>query len=266
MTQDRSRIDPVDILKVLIVLLVFAAGIALLTASGNIRWGPPEGAKFPDTPPFDFNMPPAAWIILSVFGGIGTLCGLAILYLRQRQRAFEFRENLSIYKREAEALESAVDKLRDQMLLPSLMNLNRILLDQYHRIATDQAESSFKSSKRAMWCGFAWLLMCFTAAILIPATKEAQLLVGTLAATGGALSGFLGRTYIRVYERSLQQLNRYFEQPLVNSYLLSAERIVGEMDEGQDEAYKEILRRLLSLDNSDRAGAKRVEPSAGAPQ
>ena len=63
---------------------------------------------------------------------------------------------------------------------------------------------------------------------------------------GGALSGFLSRTYIRVYERALQQLNQYFNQPLLNSYLLSAERIIGEMSvEARDCAYEAVLQRLL---------------------
>ncbi|MBV9142684.1 MAG: hypothetical protein JO115_17525 [Pseudonocardiales bacterium] len=49
-----------------------------------------------------------------------------------------------------------------------------------------------------------------------------------------------------MYERSLQQLNRYFDQPLLNSYLLSAERIICEMEKSnRDSAYQRVLEQLL---------------------
>jgi len=97
-----------------------------------------------------------------------------------------------------------------------------------------------------MWCGFGWLLICFSAAVILPAGMHTQLLLGFLAVTGGGLSAFLGRTYIHVYERSLQQLNEYFDQPLLNSYLLSAERIIDGMDERyRDRAYGAVIDRLL---------------------
>jgi len=53
-------------------------------------------------------------------------------------------------------------------------------------------------------------------------------------------------TYIHVYNRSIEQLNQYFNQPLLNNYLLSAERIIGAMAKSnRDQAYKAVVQQLL---------------------
>jgi len=188
------------------------------------------------------------WFLVAVLIILGLLLIAAFWYgyRSYKWKQDEYEAAKRAREREEAAFVSAVERLRDQMALPSLINLNRLLLDSYHGIATDQAESSFRSSRRAMWCGFVWLLICFSAAVFLPAGTRTQLLLGSLAVTGGALSAFLGRTYIRVYERSLQQLNRYFDQPLLNSYLLSAERIICEMEKSnRDSAYQRVLEQLL---------------------
>jgi hypothetical protein len=96
-----------------------------------------------------------------------------------------------------------------------------------------------------MWTGFAWLIVCFSAGFIFP-DHAAPILIGSLAATGGALAAFLGRTYLRVYERSLQQLNQYFNQPLLNSYYLNAERLIDELSPTKkDEFLGTLLLRLL---------------------
>lgn len=209
----------------------------------------------------DVTPPTWAWVVLLVIVASGVGGALYIAYERLKIRRAEAEEYLRLERKEAYALESAVDRLRDQMSLPSLINLNRIVLDKYHGIATEQAESSFTSSRRAMAGGFAWLLACFAAVLFVPGATDAQLFIGSLAVAGGALSAFLGRTYIHVYERSLVQLNRYFEQPLLNSYLLSAERIIGEMQSGKDEAYLSVLHKLLQAGGtSGQAMAERSTP------
>jgi len=192
------------------------------------------------------DVPTWFWTFLLLVVGLLTLGAIWYGIRSYRWEQEEYKAVKAERKREAEVFESAVDRLREKMALPNLIELNRLMLNNYHGIATEQAESSFRSSRRAMWCGFVWLLACFSAALFIPVSTGVQILVGALAVVGGALSGFLSRTYIRVYERALQQLNQYFNQPLLNSYLLSAERLIGEMSEKtRDHAYEAVLQRLL---------------------
>jgi hypothetical protein len=187
-------------------------------------------------------------VVILVFVATVTAIVIWFGYRIYKWNQEEYQTAKRIQERQEAALESATERLRDQMSLPSLINFNQKLLDKYHRIATEQAESSFRSSRRAMWCGFGWLLACFTVGVFFPTTAQAKLLLGSLAVTGGALSGFLSRTYIHVYERALEQLDAYFDQPLLNSYLLSAERIIDVMDEhSRDDAYRVVIERLLSV-------------------
>jgi len=141
--------------------------------------------------------------------------------------------------------DSAIERLREKMALPSLIELNRLMLDQYHEIATDQAEKSFWSSQRAMWTGFGLLLASVGSALLI-GPNETKFAVTSLGLASAALAGFLGRTYLRVYDSSLEQLNRYFNQPLLNSYYLTAERLVADYsNDNRDQMINEIVRHLL---------------------
>jgi len=226
----------------LLALLALLASVFQFVLSGPAKdpaADPPAGSPSADVPTW-------FWIFLLVL--VGLLAFGAIWYgvRSYRWRQEEYKAVKAERMREAEVFESAVDRLREKMALPNLIELNRLMLDNYHGIATEQAESSFRSSRRAMWCGFVWLLACFSAVLFIPVPTAVQILVGALAVIGGALSGFLSRTYIHVYERALQQLNQYFSQPLLNSYLLSAERIIGEMSvEARDCAYEAVLQRLL---------------------
>jgi len=228
------------VLELLSLTLILATLIYLIPGPAeDPAADPPAGSLSADVPTW-------FWIVLLVL--VGPLAFGAIWYgvRSYRWRQEEYKAVKAERMREAEVFESAVDRLREKMALANLIELNRLMLDNYHGIATEQAESAFRSSRRAMWCGFVWLLACFSAVLFIPVPTGVQILVGGLAVIGGALSGFLSRTYIRVYERALQQLNQYFNQPLLNSYLLSAERIIGEMSvEARDCAYEAVLQRLL---------------------
>jgi hypothetical protein len=68
-----------------------------------------------------------------------------------------------------------------------------------------------------------------------------------LAAIAAAIAGFIARTYLRIYERTLSQLNYYFEQPLVTSYVLTAERLIDKMSqERRDDAVEKVIEQLLA--------------------
>ena len=68
-----------------------------------------------------------------------------------------------------------------------------------------------------------------------------------MTAIGSVVAGFISNTYLRVYERTLVQLNFYFQQPLVTSYVLTAERLADKMTGSQrDDAQKQIIDRVLA--------------------
>jgi hypothetical protein len=191
--------------------------------------------------------PTPTWVryMLVTLLGVAVLSVISYLILRLRRDVEKDRREKQLADHERKAFDSAIDRLREKMALPSLIELNRLMLDSYHGIATTQAERSFKSSQNAMRIGFGWLLVCFGVGLVFP-DRSATLVIGSLGVTGGALAAFLGRTYLLVYERSLQQLNQYFTQPLLNSHYLTAERLVSEMSPAaKDELLGDIVNALL---------------------
>lgn len=172
------------------------------------------------------------------------ICASAIVYWRAKARALQTLQETE--RRQRDEVERILGQLRDRMTLPSLVELNRLTLTEYHSIATNQAQKSFRSGQRAILAGFTWMIACFTAVIIVD-SFEGKLITAALAPIGGILAGFLGRTYIHVYERSLVQLNQYYSQPLVNSYYLAAERLAEDMSESaKDKLLERVVEQLLA--------------------
>jgi hypothetical protein len=191
------------------------------------------------------KVPTWFWIATAILVTAVALAIFLYLFYNLRLRFVDAARARELMEKEEQAVESALDRLRERMTLPSLVELNRISLGRYHNIATTQADKSFRSSQRAMWSGLVWLLICFSAALVMSSLSN-RILLGSLAAIGGSLSGFLGRTYLRVYERSLQQLTQFYNQPLLNSYYLTAERLASDMGgTGREKAMGSIVDELL---------------------
>ncbi|GAA4882694.1 hypothetical protein GCM10023203_38000 [Actinomycetospora straminea] len=200
------------------------------------------------------NIPNWALITFAITIAAALAGWLTYLYFKSKVLSEESKRVEEEASKQAREVAEAVDKLREKMTLPSLINLNRLSLQAYEDIATGQANRSFNSGQRAMWVGFAWLLACIAGAALVPGADQ-KLLIGGFGAVGGGLAAFLGRTYLRVYETSLRQLQEFYAQPLLNSYYLSAERLVTDVGPNKrDEIKHEIIRALLTT-------AKQPNPS-----
>ena len=44
------------------------------------------------------------------------------------------------------------------------------------------------------------------------------------------MGGYISRTFITVQQGAMLQMNYYFQEPVVESYLLTAERLAGKLD------------------------------------
>jgi hypothetical protein len=146
------------------------------------------------------------------------------------------------------------DGLRERREPDDARTNNQLLIDRYHQLTTQQAATSYRNSQIAMTAGLA--LLVAGAVITIRTTSgSAQLVVGALTALGAALSAYLGATFIRTYERALLQMNYYFGQPLVTSYILEAERLSGKLSKTKrDDALSDIINEtLLGASSASRA-------------
>ncbi|MFI8823411.1 hypothetical protein [Streptomyces sp. NPDC053431] len=209
---------------------VAAAGGVVFTGITAITWDD-SGTPAAGLP--GWFLPSAGVLVLLV-----TLALATALIVRERRRAAVKRE-------EQVRVENAAERLKEHMELASLVNFNRLLLERYHGIATKQANKSFISAIVAMGVGLAVLVGAFIASMHFTAQGE-RLFIGSLAALATGFVGYLSKTFLAVYDRSLQQLNQYFNQPVLNQYFLTAERITDQL-EGQkrDELMTQIVMDVL---------------------
>lgn len=78
---------------------------------------------------------------------------------------------------------------------------------------------------------------------------ETRVLGATLSAVGAGLSAFISKTFLDVHRLSLVQLNRYFRQPVLNSHILTAQRLADQLSDAsaKESAYKLIIERIVAL-------------------
>ncbi|MFF0183520.1 hypothetical protein [Streptomyces sp. NPDC005244] len=207
--------------------------------------------------PFD-----TVWVPWVAFALGVLLIGALIFFLitRQRYMANENKGFAAKLKAQAQYHEQALEKLRKTTELATLMELNQDQVGRYHRIVTDQADKAFKSSRTAMGVGL-FLLVCAAAGGAYVPVEEVRWFIGALAAFSTLLSGYLSQTYTDLYRRSISQLNRYFDQPVLNSYFLTAERLTAGLDVSHAQAVRQqIINEVLA--SSSRLTEK---PPAEAP-
>jgi hypothetical protein len=82
-----------------------------------------------------------------------------------------------------------------------------------------------------------------------------HLISGSIVATiGGALSGYITKTFLDVHRLSLLQLNHYFRQPVLNSQILNAQRLADLLNgEARQRALESIVARVCDLIDAERA-------------
>lgn len=159
-------------------------------------------------------------VTVSVVIGAATLVVQYVIDL-QLSRDEILRRERRVEEKEAYRNLSEPDSLK------ILMDLNQRQIESYHQIVTRQARQSYRSAQVAMWCGILMLVGCLTIGLRDNAT-EIKVFVAAMGAVGTTMAGYLSRTYLSVYRDTLQQLNRYFDQPVKNGYFLAAERLAGD--------------------------------------
>ncbi|WP_157878944.1 hypothetical protein [Streptomyces sp. CT34] len=192
-----------------------------------------------------WSVPMWLWIVLTV---LLTLIAAALCYFlwargRKETAALKAAEETAEQQRELHAQQ--LSQLKTVTPLATLLELNQTQIDEYHRIATDQADRSFRSSQRAMALGLLIIVGCFAAGLYFTggATK---VFVAAIAGVAAALAAFLNRTYLQMYGQTLSQLNRYFEQPVLTGYYLTAERLSqGLKDDPESDMRRRIIDQVL---------------------
>jgi Cyanobacterial TRADD-N associated 2-Transmembrane domain len=168
---------------------------------------------------------------------------VGVLYYRSALKSFV----PEIANKNRQRAEEQAKKILRDTSLGNLIGLNREQLALYHAITTHQARSAARNSQAAMSVGF--LILLVGAAVAIQTNDQAsKLVIGALASIGSIFSGYIGRTFLIAQQRAMEQLYRYWQQPLATSYLLSAERLAKELtdDTSKDEMLASVIGQALA--------------------
>ncbi|MFI6334114.1 hypothetical protein [Streptomyces sp. NPDC050535] len=205
----------------------------------------------------------STWLVIA--GILGFTCfallSVSVPWLITR-RTFMKNQNARIaeqLKTQQELRHEALEKLKKTTELATLMELNQDQIATYHRIVTQQADKSFKSSRTAMGVGL-FLIVCAAIGGAYVPMEEVRWFIGALAAFSTLLTGYLTKTYLAMYKESIGQLNRYFDQPVLNSFYLTAERLVSGLDEEHAQDVRcQIINEVLAT--SSRRSSPAADPS-----
>lgn len=180
---------------------------------------------------------------LIIVVGVSVVFFAAYRRAAARDRFYAIQEVTA--RREAD---EALNELSGSSDLISLTRANRKQMDAYDALARSQAATSYRASQTAMMIGLA-ILATGVAVIIFSHSDATKYAAAIITAVGAATGGFIGRTFINVHLHAAQQMNYYFRQPLVQSYLLSAERLVSHMpvsNEKRVELFKTILTGIMA--------------------
>jgi len=184
-------------------------------------------------------------------GVCAVIVGIAVLSWSSYNMRAASREFAPVEQPEAPKPPKPSEKWLNDPNLQNLITLNREQMKVYHELATKQAAKASRNSRLAIAIGFVVLIV--GAAFAIQANDpQAKIVVGSLAAVGSLMSGYIGQTFLRAEDRAMGQLNFYFHQPLVTSYMLAAERLTGKIHENRRDAmFSTVVGKLLQVGLAD---------------
>ena len=190
-------------------------------------------------------------VLASLFTGLGVVLGISVLAGVNTWRSRQAVKD--VQRAEALAFQAtSQEDAHDGLSMPSLLNLYSKQIEKYQQEARARATWSFVFAIIAMSAGLAFLLV--GAWILISAQETIVLAAGGLiSALGGAVAGFVTKTFLDVHKLSLMQLNRYFRQPVLNEHILMAQRLADTSNDRitRKKAYERVIESICGrIDDS----------------
>lgn len=147
--------------------------------------------------------------------------------------AYAFYRNVAAARRASDAQERADRALKDVSSPDDLLGFVRANASQMHAydlLARRQAAQSHRASIVSMFVGLALVSAGVAVAVLAPDSVSKVAGAG-VTAVGAAVGGYIAKTFLTNSRRAAQTAAFYFRQPLVTSYLLTAERLAASLPE-----------------------------------
>jgi len=172
-----------------------------------------------------------------------------------RQLPDTLLKKMEVLRSSQEGLETRTQELsrlleeNTQLLqLGNLFNLYNKQIERYQEETRSRASWSFFVALVVMFFGFAFI--AWGGQFILAELKWDHIAAGAaIASIGGSISAFLTKTFLNIHRLSLQQLNRYFRQPVINDHVLMAQRLADNLPtpEARQKSYESIIDSLTHM-------------------
>lgn len=142
-------------------------------------------------------------------------------------RSSDLRSTVALKK-----AETALQDVKDPDDLIGLIKANASQMESYDAMARTQATQSHLASLIAMFIGLALVAAGVMVAVFAPDTVS-KITGSSLSAVGAVVGGYISRTFLLNGRQASENAVYYFQQPLVTSYLLTAERLLAQLPDSE---------------------------------
>ncbi|MES2206263.1 MAG: hypothetical protein V4525_05625 [Pseudomonadota bacterium] len=142
-----------------------------------------------------------------------------------------------------------IDPLTERIALFDLYNKQ---IERYQTETRARAGWSFLFAICAMFAGL--LLVVWGGRTIIQSADWKNIAGGTaISGLGGIMSAYITKTFLDIHRLSLNQLNRYFQQPVINTYVLTAQRLSEQIEDTtlKQQTYQKIIDQIIDLIQDD---------------
>jgi hypothetical protein len=226
---------------------IIAGGLVLLGALfvlGGVTYGSMGGDPF-----YLYG----AGAFVGVYGGLFTAWIGHLSFAGERTKFTEREETIAAAANRRRMSNLIVDELS----LENVFLNNRQAVDSYHALTKSQAQKAFTSCQLAMAIGLA-VLIFGAGVVLSGASTPVKITVGVLTGISTLLSGYVTRTFLKAYSSSIDQMNKFYQQPVIAGYLIHAERIAQHLGDAKTRALESLVAECI-------AAAQRVAPGTTLP-
>ncbi len=140
-------------------------------------------------------------------------------------------------------LENLIKENENRLKISNLLNFYNEQIKIYQKNTQSRASWSFTFAIIAMFFGLFFIIL--GSILVINKSNTGEIIALTsLATLGGAISGYIAKTFLDVHKTSLNQLNRYFKEPLINQYILKSQLLTEELE---SEEKKQLISKLFDI-------------------
>lgn len=164
----------------------------------------------------------------------------------------ELKESQASLEQQARAISALLQTAQNALRVGTLFDLYSKQIEKYQTETQARAGWSFIFAIIAMFSGLGFVVWGGTH--ILADSGWGHVAAGSgISAIGGAISAYITKTFLDVHKLSLNQLNHYFRQPVINAHVLTAQRLADELsnDAARQKAYETILHNVVALIRED---------------